>query len=402
MLVERFLKYVSFDTESDPSSETIPSTSKQKLLAEYLVKELHDLKVDNAHMDEYGYVYAHIKGKNPNAKKVGFLAHMDTAFDFTGKNVKPRIIENYDGQDIQLNKNLVTSVEKFPFLKDLSNKTLIVTDGTTLLGADNKAGIAEIMTLVEHLMKKDIYHGDISIGFTPDEEIGRGADKFDVKKFNADFAYTVDGGQVGTIDYENFNAASAEVLIKGENIHPGDSKNKMINSINVAMEYHQLLDYSMRPEYTENYEGFYHLNDMSGDVSKTNLSYIIRNHSKEEFNFQKLQMVKAKDFINDKYAQELVFVEIKDSYYNMSSKLSDKQYIIDIANAAIVEAGLSPTSSPIRGGTDGARLTFMGLPCPNLGTGGYNFHGPYELAVVEEMEKSVEILLNIVKIVGER
>lgn len=402
MLKERFLTYVGYDTQSDPASESIPSTDKQKDLAQVLVKELKDLGVKNAHMDDYGYVYAFIKGNKPDAPKLGFVAHMDTAFDFTGKNVKPRIIENYDGKDIDLNKDLKMTVEKFDFLKDLKGQTLIVTDGTTLLGADNKAGIAEIMTLVDYLLNNEVDHGDISIGFTPDEEIGRGALKFDVKKFNADFAYTVDGGEVGTIDFENFNAAAADVIIKGESIHPGESKDKMINSINVAMEYHQLLDHNMRPEYTEDYEGFYHLNDITGDVSNTNLGYIIRNHSLKEFEYQKDQMLKAKDFINNKYQQELVFVEIKDSYYNMSSELSDKQYIIDIANQAIKKADLQPSSSPIRGGTDGAVLTFMGLPCPNLGVGGYNFHGPYELAVLEQMEKSVEILLNIVKIVGER
>ncbi len=402
MILKRFLKYVSFDTQSNPNSETIPSTDKQKLFGDYLVEEFKGLGVDNAHMDDYGYIYAHIKGNRQGAKKIGFIAHMDTAFDFSGKDVKPRVIENYDGKDIRLNSETVTDVETFSFLKDLIGKTLIVTDGTTLLGADNKAGVAEIMALVEYLSKNEIDHGDISIGFTPDEEIGRGADKFDVKKFNADFAYTVDGGAVGTIDYENFNAASAKVLIKGESIHPGDAKDKMINSINIAMEFHSLLDFTMRPEHTENYEGFYHLNDISGDVSETKLNYIIRNHSKDEFNHQKLQMLKAKDFINQKYDQELVFVEILDSYYNMSSKLSDKQYIMDIAKDAIIEAGLSPSSSPIRGGTDGSRLSFMGLPCPNLGVGGYNFHGPYELAVLEDMEKSVEILINIVKIVGER
>ena len=327
---------------------------------------------------------------------------MDTAFDYSGKNVKPRVIEDYDGKDIKLNNDIVTSVSKFPFLKELKGDTLIVTDGNTLLGADNKAGVAEIMTLVDYLQNNDVEHGDVSICFTPDEEIGRGANKFDVKKFNADFAYTVDGGEVGTIDYENFNAASAVVKIKGESIHPGEAKNKMINAINIAMEYHHLLDCSMRPELTENYEGFYHLNDISGDVSNAKLNYIIRNHSESEFQHQKIQMVAAKDYLNEKYKQELVLVEIEDSYYNMYSKLKDKKYIVEIANEAIKDAGLNPTSSPIRGGTDGARLTFMGLPCPNLGVGGYNFHGPYELAAVEQMEKSVQILKNIVKIVGER
>lgn len=401
MLIERFLKYVSFDTESDPNSESIPSTEKQKNLGAYLVEELHALGVSNAHMDEYGYVYAHIKGSLPNAKKVGFVAHLDTASDFSGKDVKPKTIENYDGNDIMLSEGITTKTEVFPFLKDLVSKTLIVTDGTTLLGADDKAGIAEIMTLVDYLVHSEENHPDVSIAFTTDEEIGRGTIKFDIEKFDADFAYTADGGPVGSIEYENFNAASADVYITGASIHPGDSKNKMINAINVGMEFHNLLDHNMRPEHTESYEGFYHLHDIVGDVSNTTLNYIIRNHDETEFNFQKDQMIKAKDFINNKYNQNLVQLTLEDSYYNMASFFTDKMYIIDIAESAIKQAGLNPISLPIRGGTDGAVLTYKGLPCPNLGTGGYNYHGPHEFAVVEEMYASVEVLKNIVKIVGE-
>lgn len=402
MLIERFLTYASFDTQSDPKSETIPSTDKQLLLGKYLVKQLQALGVKNAHLDEFGYVYAFIKGNQAQAKKIGFIAHMDTAAEFSGKNVKARVIENYDGKDIKLNEDLTTFVETFDFLPNLKGKTLIVTDGTSLLGADNKAGIAEIISLVEYLMTNELNHGDIFIAFTPDEEIGRGALKFDLNKFKADFAYTVDGGQVGSIEFENFNAASANVLIIGKSIHPGDAKNKMINALNVAIEYHHLLDFKMRPEYTEAFEGFYHLNNMKGDVAQVQLEYIIRNHDQDEFDFQKDQMLKAKEFINQKYKEELAFVKIEDSYYNMSPELADKQYIIDIAKEAINQANLETISGPIRGGTDGALLTYMGLPCPNLGTGGYNFHGPYELAVVEEMHQSVEILINIVKIVGGR
>ncbi|NLY63207.1 MAG: peptidase T [Erysipelothrix sp.] len=402
MLVERFLKYVSFDTESDPSSETIPSTSKQKLLAEYLVKELHDLKVDNAHMDEYGYVYAHIKGNNPDADTVGFIAHMDTSFDFSGKDVKTRIIEDYDGLDIKLNDDLTTSVEVFPFLSNLKGQSLIVTDGTTLLGADDKAGIAEIMTLVEYLMTSDAARGDISICFTPDEEIGRGADMFDYKKFNADYAYTLDGGPVGSIEFENFNAASADVHVSGISIHPGDSKDKMVNAILIAMEFNSLLDATARPEHTESYEGFYHLHDMSGDVSNTEMNYIIRDHDSQAFAFKKNQIVKARDFINNKYQAELVKVDVKDSYYNMASFFTDQMHIIELAREAITAQGFDPVSLPIRGGTDGARLTYEGLLTPNLGTGGYNYHGPHEFAVIEEMQASVEIIKNIVKIIGER
>lgn len=402
MLIDRFLKYVQFDTQSDPNSATMPSTAKQKQLAEFLVKELHDLKIENAHMDEYGYVYAHIKGNNEKAQKVGFLAHMDTSFDFSGKNVKVSIIENYDGKDIILNQELVTSAKTFPWLKDLKGKTLITTDGTTLLGADNKAGIAEIMTLIEYLMNNDLNHGDISIAFTPDEEIGKGASKFNLEKFNADFAYTVDGGKAGSIEYENFNAASTKVTINGVSIHPGDSKFKMINAINVGYEFHNLLNQQMRPENTEGYEGFYHLHTIEGDVSKTELNYIIRNHDKEQFEFQKAQLLQAQKFINQKYQKDLVTVETVDTYYNMADKLADDMYIIEIAEAAIKKTGLTPESLPIRGGTDGAVLTYMGLKTPNLGVGGYNFHGPHELAVVEEMYQSVEILKNIVKIIGEK
>lgn len=402
MLVERFLKYVSFDTQSDPKSESIPSTEKQKLLGEYLVEELQSLGVDNAHMSEYGYVYARIKGNVENTATVGFVAHMDTSFDFSGKDVVTRTIENYDGLDIMLNDSLSTKVDVFPFLKDLKGKTLITTDGNTLLGADDKAGIAEIMTLVDYLVNNDLKHGDVAICFTPDEEIGRGTEKFDLDLFNADFAYTADGGSVGSIEFENFNAADADITINGVSIHPGDSKGKMINALNIAMEYHNLLHTQMRPEYTEDYEGFYHLHEMSGDVSETKLAYILRNHSKEEFEFQKDMMSLAQEFINKKYNKDLVEVVVTDSYYNMASFFEDKKYIIDIATQAIEEAGLTAVSLPIRGGTDGAVLTYKGLPCPNLGTGGYNYHGPHELAVVEEMHESVEVLKNIVKIVGEK
>lgn len=402
MVKERFLKYVSFDTQSDPHSGTTPSTEKQKRLGEALVGELLELGVSNAHMDEHGYVYARLEGNVEGAETVGFLAHMDTSFDFSGKDIRPRTIENYDGKDIILSESMVTSVETFPFLETLKGQTLIVTDGTTLLGADDKAGVAEIMSLVEYLVSHDIKRGDVAIAFTPDEEIGEGTIKFDFEKFNADFAYTVDGSEVGGIDFENFNAAGAEVVVSGASIHPGDSKNKMINAINIAMEYHSLLDVTMRPEHTEEYEGFYHLHDIKGDVSETALSYIIRNHDDEIFKHQKDQMLEASNFINKKYGKDLVSVTLEDSYYNMASFFKGKEYIIDIARDAIREQGLEPVSLPIRGGTDGARLTYDGLPCPNLGTGGYNYHGPYELVVVEQMIESVEILKNIVKIVGER
>lgn len=402
MLIQRFLKYVSFDTQSDPNSDTIPSTSKQKLLGEYLVEELHSLNVSNAHIDEYGYVYAHLKGNNDKVPTIGFIAHMDTSFDYSGKDVKTTIIENYDGKVIQLNEEMSTTVETFPFLEDLKGSSLIVTDGTTLLGADDKAGIAEIMTLVDYLMNNDIKRGDISICFTPDEEIGRGADKFDYEKFNAEFAYTLDGGPVGSIEFENFNAASADVIVSGKSIHPGDSKNKMINAILIGIEYNSLLNHVARPEHTESYEGFIHLHDMNGDVSKTELNYIIRDHDDIQFKTFKQQMIDAQNFINNKYGEDLVSVVVEDSYYNMASFFKDKQYIIELAEQAIKAEGLDPVSLPIRGGTDGARLTYEGLPTPNLGTGGYNYHGPHEFAVIEQMHTSVEIIKNIVKIIGER
>ncbi|NLC33827.1 MAG: peptidase T [Erysipelothrix sp.] len=401
MVLEKFLKYVAFDTQSDPASESIPSTDKQKLLGQYLVDELQAMGVENAHMDEYGYVYAHLKGNKPEAKTIGFLAHMDTSFDFSGENVKPRIIKDYDGLDIELNPNLYTTVETFPFLSELKGQTLVVTDGTTLLGADDKAGMAEIMTLVDYLMNNEVERGDISICFTPDEEIGRGANMFNYKLFNAEFAYTLDGGPVGSIEYENFNAASAIVNITGKSIHPGDSKNKMINAIQVGMHYNFLLDQNATPEHTEGYEGFIHLHDMVGETASAKLEYIIRDHDAAAFAAKKAEMKRAADFINQSYNAEIIDLTIEDSYYNMANIINEQPYIIRLAEAAIQDAGLDPVSLPIRGGTDGARLTYEGLPTPNLGTGGYNYHGPHEFAVVEQMERSVEIMKNIVKRVGE-
>ena len=334
---------------------------------------------------------------------IGFIAHMDTSPDMSGKNVKPKIIRDYDGKDIVLNeeKNIVMKVSDFPDLKDYIGKDLITTDGTTLLGADNKAGIAEIITAVEYLINNPhIPHGTVKLGFTPDEEIGRGADHFDVEKFGADFAYTVDGGPVGELEYENFNAATAKIRIQGRNVHPGTAKNKMINSILVAGELNDLLPVNERPEYTENYEGFYHIVSFNGSVEKTEMVYIIRDHSIEKFLAKKATLEKAVDFINHKYG-EIVSLEITDSYYNMKEKIEPVMYIIDLAKKAMESLDIKPLIKPIRGGTDGARLSYMGLPCPNIFTGGHNFHGKFEYIPIFAMEKAVETILKIIELAQE-
>ena len=371
-----------------------------------LVEEMKDLGISAVYLDEHGYVYGTIPSNMAKkVKTIGFIAHMDTSCDMSGKDVNPIIINNYDGEDVILNKkeNIVLKVKEFPFLKNLVNKSLIVTDGTTLLGADNKAGIAEILTMVETLIKNpEIKHGTIKIAFTPDEEIGEGSLFFDVKNFNCDFAYTVDGDQEGEINYENFNAASATVKINGINIHPGSAKNKMKNSILIAMEFQSLLPTFLNPAFTENYEGFNHLNEIDGNVEKTTLHYIIRNHDMEKFTKQKGDFVKIAAFLNDKYGDNTIELTIKDSYFNMYEHIKNHMEIVEIAKEATCMAKLEPIIKPIRGGTDGAALTFKGLPCPNLGTGGYNFHGRYECITIEGMDKSTEILLNICQIVANK
>ncbi len=398
---ERFLNYVKFDTQSVPDLDIIPSSEKQKDLARYLVEEMKSIGIQDAFMDEYGYVYGTIPSNiSENMPTIGFIAHMDTSPDMPGNNIKPRIVQNYDGKDIVLNeeKNIVMRTEMFEHLLDYVGKDLIVTDGTTLLGADNKAGIAEIMSMAEYFISNpDIKHGTIKIGFTPDEEVGNGADKFDVDNFKADYAYTVDGGKLGEIEYENFNAASAKVEVKGSNIHPGSAKNKMKNSILIAMEFQGMLPVHETPGNTENYEGFNHLNDMSGDVEKTCLNYIIRDHNRDKFNSKKERFIKTADFLNDKYGENTVKVELKDSYYNMKEKILPHMYIIEAAKEALKKIGVEPVIVPIRGGTDGARLSYMGLPCPNLCTGGHNYHGRYEYIPVQSMEKVVDLLIEIAK-----
>lgn len=400
---ERFLKYVEFDTQSVADAACFPSSEKQKNLGLFLVNEMKCIGIADAHMDEFGYVYGTIPANTDrsNIPAIGFLAHMDTSPDMSGCNVKAEIINNYDGEDIVLNeeKNIVMKTKLFESLNNYIGQDLIVTDGTTLLGADNKAGIAEIMSMAEFLLNNpDIKHGAIKIGFTPDEEVGNGTEYFNVEKFGADFAYTVDGGELGEIEYENFNAASANVIINGANIHPGTAKNKMKNSILIAMEFQGMLPVFENPAYTENYEGFSHLNDISGEVEETKLSYIIRDHSMEKFLIKKERFNKIADFLNDKYGKDTVVVELKDSYFNMKEMILPHIHIIDTAVQAMKNLDIKPNIIPIRGGTDGARLSFMGLPCPNLCTGGHNFHGKYEYISIQAMEKVVEILTEIVRL----
>ena len=397
---ERLLNYVKVYTTSDPVSDTHPTTARQFDLARMLVKELQDLGLADAHVDEHCYVYATLPATpgHEAAKGLGFIAHMDTSPDAPGENVKPQIHENYDGGDVVLpGTGAVLSTRQFPFLAKLKGQTLITTDGTTLLGADDKAGVAEIMTMLEILQKENRPHGKICVGFTPDEEVGKGADLFDLDYFEADFAYTVDGDYEGEVAYENFNAASAEFTIKGVNVHPGEAKDIMVNAALVGCEIAAALPANETPATTEGREGFYHLCDMSGDVASAHLSYIVRDHDKALF-AKRLDTLRSLEIeMNKKYGEGTVSLTITHSYENMLSIIMDNMYIIDLAKAAIEENGLEPLSRPVRGGTDGARLSFMGLPCPNLGTGGYGFHGPFEHISVEGMETAVNIIKSIVK-----
>ena len=392
---ERFLRYVSFDTQSDEFSETCPSTSKQKKLGAYLVEEMLAMGIADAHMDDNGYVYGTVPGDS-SLPTIGLIAHMDTSPDASGADIKARIVE-YNGGDICLNeeKGIFLKEEDYPSLKRHHGKHLIVTDGTTLLGADDKAGIAEIMTAAELLLTTGINHAPLKIGFTPDEEIGRGADLFDVKGFAADYAYTADGGAIGEIEYENFNAAGAKVVFHGLNIHPGSAKDKMVNSQYIAMEYQSLLPAVQKPEYTEGYEGFIHLTDMQGEVEQSTLRYIIRDHDMDKFEEKKAIMAAAADFINRKYGEGTCELTVKNSYFNMKKCIEPVMYVVDRAKTAMRLAGMDPVEVPIRGGTDGARLSYEGLPCPNLCTGGENYHGRFEYIPVEDMEKCVQMLVYI-------
>lgn len=399
---ERFLKYVAFDTTSNPSVDTCPSSEGQKVLGRVLVEEMTLMGISNVVMDEHGYIYGEIPSncENYQAPKLAFIAHMDTSPDLSGKNVNARIVERYNGGDIVLNEKekIVLSPEKFPKLKNYHGQDLIVTDGTTLLGADNKAGIAEILTLAEFLINTpDFKHGDIKIAFTPDEEIGKGADLFNLDALGADFGYTVDGGELGEVEFENFNAATAIVKIKGSNIHPGNAKGKMKNALLIGMEFHQMLPMFDNPAYTEKYEGFNHLNDFHGHVEDAEMLYIIRDHDMKKFEEKKALFKTIERFLNEKHGADSVTVSITDSYFNMREKVTPHFHLIENAIEAMEELGVKPLVVPIRGGTDGARLSFMGLPCPNLCTGGHNFHGRYEFISIQSMEKTVEILKNIVK-----
>lgn len=395
---ERFLKYVSYPTTSDENNENCPSTEGQRVLANVICQELLDLGLSDARVDANGYVYATIPANCEGMDSIGFIAHMDTASDAPGENIKARMIE-YKGGDILLNEKegIYLTLEDYPYVGDLAGQRLIVTDGTTLLGADDKAGVAEIVTAVEKILNSDIKHGKICIGFTPDEEIGRGADLFDVEGFGADYAYTLDGGGLGEIEYENFNAASAVVKVHGRAIHPGSAKGKMINAARVSAEFDSMLTPDAIPEMTEGYEGFHHLISIEGETEESVSRYIIRDHSKEKFAGIKAEFENVANTLNEKYGEGTVELVIRDSYYNMKEVLETKMFVVDRATAAMERLGMTPRAVPIRGGTDGARLSFMGLPCPNLPTGGGNFHSRYEYVSVDAMEKCVDLVVEIVK-----
>ena len=396
-VVKRFLKYVSVDTRSRDDADAIPSTQKQFDLARLIEAEMKELGLENVKLDEHCYVYGYVPATDPSLPTLGFIAHMDTV-EWKGEQcVLPRIVENYPGGDIYLNPSVAIEEDKFPYLNGLIGQDIIVTDGTTVLGADDKAGVAEIMTLAEMLINdKSIRHGRIAIGFTPDEEVGNGATMFDVKGFGADFAYTVDGGPIGEIEYENFNAATARVTVRGRNIHPGAAKDKRVNSAHVFKEFDALLPALERPEHTEGYEGFFHLEHMQGNVEETKAIYIIRDHDMARFTERKELMQRAAGFINNRYGEGTLLLKLKDSYYNMKEKILPHMHLIDTARTAMQALGITPEIVPIRGGTDGARLSYMGLPCPNLCTGGYNCHGPREFIPVQSLEKMCELLREIV------
>lgn len=403
-LIDRFLRYVSVDTQSNPESESQPSAAKELDLLKMLKDELEAMGVE-AELDEYGYVMATIPSNcGKDVPAVGFIAHVDTAPDASGKDIKPQIIKNYDGGDIALKgvEGLYLKVEDFPEMKDYEGQTLITTDGTTLLGADDKAGVAEIMDAVQYIIEHpELKHGKICIGFTPDEEIGRGVVKFDVEKFGADYAYTMDGGAVGELEYENFNAASASVKIQGSNLHPGYAKGKMKNAILIGMELNSLLPVEQRPEYTCGYEGFFHIIGFNGSVEEANFSYIIRDHDMDLYEKRKQTMQECVDFINRKYGEGTASVEIKHQYYNMRKMVEPHYHIIEKAVKAMEMEGIKPRIQPIRGGTDGANLSFKGLPCPNIFAGGHNFHGKLEFVPLESMIKASKVILNIISLFAE-
>ncbi|MBK6965604.1 MAG: peptidase T [Bacteroidales bacterium] len=398
----RFLRYVSLDTQSDDSSETCPSTAKQLVMLRMLHEELKAFGLADASIDDNGYVMATLPANNgKSGPAIGFVAHVDTSPDMPGENVKPQFIENYDGGDILINEELklVLSPAEFPEIRQYAGQTLIVTDGTTLLGADDKAGVTEIMTAVEYLVNHpEIKHGPIKVGFTPDEEIGRGVDHFDVKKFGADWAYTMDGGEVGELEFENFNAAFAKVNIQGRNIHPGYAKGKMKNALLMGMEFNALLPVFDRPEFTQDYEGFFHIVKMEGTVEKASIQYIIRDHNRTLFEKRKETIQQCADFMNVRYGEGCFTLELKDQYYNMREKVEPVYHIVETARLAMEALGIEPKIKPIRGGTDGSRLSYMGLLCPNIFAGGHNFHGKFEFVPLESMEKATQVILKIVEL----
>jgi tripeptide aminopeptidase len=405
-LIERFTAYVKVDTQSDESSETCPSTPGQWTLLHMLVDELKSIGMEEVTIDENGYVMATLPSTTEKeVPTIGFLAHVDTATDFTGKGVNPQIVENYDGGEIVLNEalNVVMSPKNFPNLSEYKGHTLITTDGTTLLGADNKAGVTEIMTAMSCLIQHpEIKHGKVRVAFTPDEEIGRGPHKFDVAAFNAKYAYTVDGGPLGELEYESFNAAGAKITIKGSNIHPGSAKNKMINSTKIAMELNSKLPAEEAPEHTEGYEGFYHLISFNGDVEETKLNYIIRDFDRDQFNARKTTLTNIVNELKVKYGEDKIILEMKDQYYNMREKIEPVKEIVDIAHQAMENLDITPIVNPIRGGTDGSQLSYMGLPTPNIFTGGENFHGKYEFISVNSMVKATHVVIEIIKLTEEK
>lgn len=399
-ITERFLQYVAFDTESNPDSQSQPSTNKQFALLEHLRKELQEMGIE-ASVDKYGYLMASIPSNiEKEVPAVGFIAHVDTSPDAAGCNINPQIIENYDGKPIVLNaeKGIVLDPAEFTEMRDYIGQTLITTDGTTLLGADDKAGVAEIMEAARFIVEHpEFQHGPVKIGFTPDEEIGRGVDFFDVKMFGADYAYTMDGGGIGELEYENFNAAGAKIHIAGCNIHPGYAKGKMLNAIILGAELNNMLPIQQRPEFTDGYEGFFHITKFSGVVEEADIQYIIRDHDMEQFVHKKKLLAECVDFMNEKYGEGVFSLEIKDQYYNMKKEVEPHYHIVEKAVKAMKDAGIKPRIRPTRGGTDGARLSFMGLPCPNIFAGGHNFHGKHEYIPVESMIKASEVILNIIR-----
>jgi len=403
-VTDRFLRYVQVHTTSDPDSETFPSTSRQLAFADQLADELREIGLTEVIRDEYGYVTATLPSNQEKLVPVfGFISHMDSSPDYSGENVNPQLVQNYQGQDLVLNSEVVLSPVDFPELLKYMGQDLITTDGKTLLGADDKAGIAEIITAMDHLIRHpEIRHGKIRICFTPDEEVGQGTKYFDVEKFGADFAYTIDGGEIGELEYENFNAAGVKITVKGRSVHPGYAKNTMINSMLVALQIVQSLPAEQRPEYTTGYEGFFHLTSFEGDISLTKLEYIIRDHDLTKFEAKKNLLKEVCQFINLRYGQGTVSLEMHDQYYNMKQKVEPVKYIVDLAEQAMIDMGVKPKIKAIRGGTDGAQLSWKGLPCPNIFAGGHNFHGPYEFVPVQSMQKAVDVIVRIAELIAKK